>query len=258
MSTSLLAGAIPGLDANGLIQSFGPYALIGVALIVFAETGLLIGFLFPGDTLLILSGVLAIDTSAGTNAFGTNVWVVAVAIGLAAFLGGEVGYWIGHHFGPRVFERKESGFFSKKNVDRTNAFFIKFGGLAVIFARFVPVVRTFAPIAAGVGHMPWKRYTLYNLIGALVWGVGLTLFGYGIGHIPGVPEFVEKYIDIILIGVVLVVLIPTIYHYVRSTMAARRAKANRHGSDELPSDADVTLPADVFDPKHHGEHNPKA
>jgi membrane-associated protein len=154
MPTSLLAGAIPGLDANGLIQSFGPYALLGVALIIFAETGLLIGFLFPGDTLLILSGVLAINTSSGTNAFGTNVWVVAVAIGLAAFLGGEVGYWIGHHFGPRVFERKESGFFSKKNVDRTNAFFIKFGGLAVIFARFVPVVRTFAPIAAGVGHMP--------------------------------------------------------------------------------------------------------
>jgi membrane-associated protein len=258
MLTSVLAGAIPGLDPNQLITAFGPYALLGVAAIIFAETGLLIGFLLPGDTLLILSGVLAIEGSTGKNAFGTSVWIVAIAIGLAAFLGGEVGYFIGHKFGPRIFERKESGFFSKKNVDRTNAFFIRFGGLAVILARFVPVVRTFAPIAAGVSHMPWKRYSLYNLIGALVWGVGLTMFGYGIGHIPGVAEFVEKYIEFVLIGVVLVILIPTLYHYIQSVMKARRLAKTKHGSDELPTDADVMLPPDVFDPKHHGEHNPKA
>ena len=258
MLTSVLAGAIPGLDPNQLITAFGPYALLGVALIVFAETGLLIGFLLPGDTLLILSGVLAIEGSTGKNAFGTSVWVVAVAIGLAAFLGGEVGYLIGHKFGPRIFERKESGFFSKKNVDRTNAFFIRFGGLAVILARFVPVVRTFAPIVAGVSHMPWKRYSLYNLIGALVWGVGLTMFGYAIGHIPGVPEFVEKYIEFVLLGVVLIILIPTVYHYVQSVMKARRMAKTKHGSDELPTDADVVLPAEVFDPKHHGEHNSNA
>ena len=164
MLTSALTAAIPGLDPNGLIQTFGPFALLGVGLIVFAETGLLIGFLLPGDTLLILSGILANENAgSGVNAFGTNVWVVAIVIGLAAFLGGEVGYLIGHHFGPRIFERKESGLFSKKNVDRTNAFFIRFGGIAVILARFVPVVRTFAPIAAGVSHMPWKKYSLFNL-----------------------------------------------------------------------------------------------
>lgn len=258
MLTGALTGAIPGLDPNELITAFGPYALLGVALIIFAETGLLIGFLLPGDTLLILSGVLAIEGSTGRNAFGTNVWVVAVVIGVAAFLGGEVGYLIGHKFGPRIFERKESGFFSKKNVDRTNAFFIRFGGLAVILARFVPIVRTFAPIAAGVSHMPWKRYSLYNLIGAIIWGVGLTLFGYLIGHIPGVPEFVETYIDLVLIGVVVIVAVPTVYHYVQSVVRARRLAKNRHGSDELPTDADVVLPAEVFDPKHHGEHNPKA
>jgi len=252
MLTSALAGAIPGLDANALIDAFGPYALLGVALIIFAETGLLIGFLFPGDTLLILSGVLAIEGASGHNAFGTNVWVVAGVIGLAAFLGGEVGYLIGHHFGPRIFERKESGLFSKKNVERTNAFFVRFGPLAVILARFVPVVRTFAPIAAGVGHMPWRRYSLYNLIGALIWGVGLTMFGYGIGHIPGVAQFVEKYIDVVLIGVVLVVAIPTIWHYVSSVVKAR--KAAKSGASAIATDAEVTLPPEVFEPKHHDDN----
>ncbi len=259
MLTSALMGAIPGLDPHGLIQTFGPFALLGVGLIVFAETGLLIGFLLPGDTLLILSGILANEKAgSGVNAFGTNVWIVALVIGLAAFLGGEAGYLIGHHFGPRIFERKESGFFSKQNVDRTNAFFIRFGGVAVILARFVPVVRTFAPIAAGVSHMPWKKYSLYNLIGAVIWGVGLTMFGYLISMIPGVPEFVESYIDVILIGVVLIIAIPTAIHYVQSVRKARRAAKSKHGSDELPTDAEVVLPPEVFDPKHHGEHNPKA
>ncbi len=254
-SASVLAGVIPGLDPNELITLFGPYALLGVALIIFAETGLLIGFLFPGDTLLILCGILAIDTASGVNAFGTNVWVVAAVIGFAAFAGGEVGYLIGHHFGPRIFERKESGLFSKKNVERTNAFFIKYGGLAVIFARFVPVVRTFAPIAAGVGHMPWRRYSLYNLIGAIIWGVGLTIFGWLVGHIPGVAEFVEKYIDLVLIGVVLLVLIPTLWHYFRTSAAARKAK-RAGGSDAQPlTDEQATLPGDVFDPNHHGKHH---
>lgn len=250
MMSSVLAGVIPGLDPNELITLFGPYALLGVALIVFAETGLLIGFLLPGDTLLILSGVLAIET-AGVNAFGTNVWIVAIAIGLAAFVGGEVGYLIGHHFGPRIFERKESGLFSTKNVERTNAFFVRFGPLAVILARFVPVVRTFAPIAAGVGHMPWKRYSLYNLIGAVIWGVGLTLFGYGIGHIPVVRDFVTEYIDVVLIGVVVVVAVPTLWHYVSSVVKARKLAKEHKLSTRIPTDAEVTLPHEIFEPKKH-------
>lgn len=259
MLTSALMGAIPGLDPNGLIQTFGPFALFGVGAIIFAETGLLIGFLLPGDTLLILSGILAHERAgSGVNVFGTSVWVVALVIGLAAFLGGEVGYLIGHHFGPRIFERKESGLFSKKNVDRTNAFFVRFGGPAVILARFVPIVRTFAPIAAGVSHMPWKKYSLFNLIGAVIWGVGLTMFGYLIAQIPGVPEFVEKYIDFVLIGVVLVIAVPTAIHYVRSVVAARRLASAKHLAPELPSDAPVVLPPEVFDPRHHGDHNPKS
>ena len=121
-----------------------------------------------------------------------------------------------------MFERKESGLFSVKNVERTNAFFERFGALAIILARFVPIVRTFAPVAAGVGHMNYKKYTLYNLIGALIWGVGLTYFGYLIGYIPPVADFVQEYIDVILLGAVGVTLIPTLWHYFASSAARRR------------------------------------
>ncbi len=233
---------IPWLDPAYLIEGFGAYALLGVCIIIFAETGLLVGFLFPGDTLLVLTGVLAIS---GT--FGVNIGIVCASIALAAFLGGEVGYWIGHKAGPRIFEKRESGLFSKKNVERTNAFFVRFGPLAVILARFVPVVRTFTPLAAGVGHMPWKRYTLYNFIGAAIWGAGLTYVGFLAGHIPGVRELVEEYIDVVLIGVVLIVLIPTIFHYVQSFIRARRDRARN--ADGPLTDAEVTLPEVVFKPR---------
>jgi membrane-associated protein len=209
-------GLIPWLDPQTLIEAAGPWALVAVGFIVFAETGLLVGFLLPGDTLLIIAGLLSHSTAIAPNGvFGVNVWIVALVIGLAAFIGGEVGYLIGHKAGPAIFERKESGIFSKKNVERTNAFFERFGGVTVILARFVPVVRTFAPVAAGVGHMPWRKYSLYNLIGALLWGVGLTLVGYAIGYVPWIREIVTEYIDVILIGVVLITAAVTVWHYFR-------------------------------------------
>lgn len=205
---------IPWLDPAAIIQSAGPWALLVVCFIVFAETGLLIGFLLPGDTLLVISGLLSHSTASTPNGiFGVNVWWVALLIGLAAFVGGEVGYLIGHKGGPAVFERKESGLFSRKNVERTNAFFERYGGLTVILARFVPIVRTFAPVAAGVGHMPWRKYSLYNLIGAILWGFGLTMFGYLIGFIPPVATFVEHYIDLILLAAVGGTALVTVWHY---------------------------------------------
>lgn len=164
---------IPWLDPETIITAAGPWALLVVCLIIFAETGLLIGFLLPGDTLLIMAGLLSHPSDVAPNGvFGVNVWVVGLLIGLAAFVGGEVGYLIGHKAGPAIFERKESGIFSRKNVERTNAFFERFGGLTIILARFVPIVRTFAPVAAGVGHMNKWKYTLYNFIGAIIWASG--------------------------------------------------------------------------------------
>lgn len=210
---------IPWLDPQTLIAGFGAFALLGVCLIIFAETGLLIGFLLPGDTLLIITGILTFS-----QVIDVPIWLVCLAIGFAAFLGGETGYLIGHKLGPRVFERKESGVFSRENVERTNRFFTRFGALSVILARFVPVLRTFVPIAAGVGHMNYKKYSLYNLVGAMVWGVGITLLGYLLGYIPPVRQFVEHYIDVILLGAVALTLIPTVFHYVQSTIKARKSR----------------------------------
>ena len=214
------AGLIPWLDPHTIISAAGPWALLVVCGIVFAETGLLVGFLLPGDTLLVISGLLT-HTSL---VFGVDIWWVCLAIAFAAFLGGEVGYLIGHKAGPRVFERRETGLFSMENVRRTNAFFDRFGALAVILARFVPIVRTFAPVAAGVGHMNYKKYSVYNAIGALIWGAGLTLFGYVIGYIPPVAAFVSNYIDVILIGAVVITLIPTLFHYFQSLRKAKKKR----------------------------------
>ena len=236
---------IPWLDPETLVTGFGPFALLGVCLIVFAETGLLVGFLLPGDTLLIITGLLAFRPD-----FPVDIWWVCLAIGFAAFAGGEVGYLIGHKAGPRIFERKETGLFSKRNVERTNAFFERFGGLAVILARFVPIVRTFTPVAAGVGHMDYRKYTLYNLIGALIWGAGLTFFGYLLGYLPPVAFFVEEYIDLILIAAVVLTLIPTVYHYVQSSRKAKKLAAELGSSEPVivpPSAEELALARENFD-----------
>ncbi len=239
------AALIPWLDPNVIIHSAGPWALVVVSAIVFAETGLLVGFLLPGDTLLVIAGLLT-NTSL---VFGVDIWWVGLAIAVGAFLGGEVGYLIGHKFGPSVFERKETGLFSMENVRRTNKFFERFGALAVILARFVPIVRTFAPVAAGIGHMNYKKYSLYNAIGALLWGAGLTYFGFLIGYIPPVADFVQKYIDVILIGAVVATLVPTLYHYIRSTRKAKKAALEKGLDAPLPTDAEVALDPSVFEKK---------
>lgn len=245
ISTSL----IPWLDPEVIISGAGPWALVVVCGIVFAETGLLVGFLLPGDTLLVISGLLT-HTSL---VFGVDIWWVCLAIGFAAFLGGEVGYLIGHKFGPSVFERKESGLFSVKNVERTNAFFTRFGALAVILARFVPIVRTFIPVAAGVAHMDYKKYSLYNLIGALLWGVGLTYFGFLIGYIPWLSDFVRSYIDIILISAVVITLIPSVWHYIQAASKARKEDA---AGKDVTTDASEAA-ALKLDPKVFGDDSEK-
>ena len=174
-----------------------------------------------------------------------------------AFIGGEVGYYIGHKGGPSVFEKKESGLFSVKNVERTNAFFDRFGGLTIILARFVPIVRTFAPVAAGVGHMNKWKYTLYNFIGAVIWGFGLTMFGYLIGFIPPVADFVENYIDVILLVAVGGTAVVTLWHYLRERSKAKKAAAAGEDvvTDHQEAEA-LVLDADVFDRgPEHGHHD---
>jgi membrane-associated protein len=169
---------------------------------------------------------------------------VCLAISVAAFLGGEVGYLIGHKAGPRIFERRDSGLFSKENVIRTNKFFERWGPLAIVIARFVPIVRTFAPVAAGVAHMNYKRYSLYNAVGALIWGAGLTFAGFLLGYIPPLADFVTEYIDVILLCAILLAVIPTVYHYIQGVVKARRAR--KLGEKPL-TDAEIVLDPDLLD-----------
>src|SRR5690606_33167891 len=150
--------------------------------------------------------------------------------------------------GPAVFERKESGLFSRKNVERTNVFFERYGGLTIILARFVPIVRTFAPVAAGVGHMHKGKYTLYNLIGAVIWGFGLTMFGYVIGFIPPVATFVENYIDLILLAAVGGTALVTLWHYFSERHKVKKELAAGGDPDtDAVEAAELTLEPEVFD-----------
>lgn len=214
-----VSGLFPFLDQDSLAAA-GPLGLLIVCAVIFAETGLLVGFVFPGDTLLLITGISA------EKGLGISIWIAAPAIAVAAFLGGELGYYIGKKTGPRIFERRDSGFFSKEQVTRTYRFFDKYGPLAIILARFVPIVRTITPIAAGVGKMDYRRYSLYNAIGALAWGFGVTFLGYLIGFIPPVADFVQHNIELILLGAVLITLIPTVYHVLSNHRKAKRAQAS--------------------------------
>lgn len=195
-------------DVESLITDAGPWALVVVCAIVFVETGLLVGFLLPGDTLLILTGVLTY-----TEVIPQPIWLVALAITLSTMAGDNLGYFIGRKVGPPIFERKSAGFFSKRSVARTEAFFLRYGGLAVTIARFIAVVRTIAPVAAGVGKMPWRRFFFFDTIGAVLWGTGLPVLGWGIAQIPGVADWVIAYIDIVLLVIIGFVILAITYHW---------------------------------------------
>ncbi len=209
-STVALLG-IPWLDPATIINSLGPWALVGVALIIFAECGLLIGFFFPGDSLLFTAGLLAVSTSFAP------LWLVCVVLVIAAFAGNAVGYWIGRKAGPAIFDKPKSRLFKPKHVVRTQAFFDKYGNRAIVLGRFVPVVRTFITVMAGVGQMEAKRYLTYSAIGGVLWAVGVTLLGAVLGQF----DFVKNNIELILLLVVFLSIIPIIIEFLR---ARRRPK----------------------------------
>jgi len=164
------------VDAKGLLDAFG---LAGLVAIVFAETGLLIGFFLPGDSLLVFAGLVS-STHADAKVH-LNLGVVLVACSVAAIAGAQVGYWIGLRTGPALFRRPDSRFFKREYVERAHSYFDRYGGKTIVVARFIPIVRTFANVVAGVGRMPARAFTAFNVIGGLLWVVLVTLLGYVLG-----------------------------------------------------------------------------
>jgi membrane-associated protein len=202
-------------DVTSVLQTGG---LLILALIIFAESGLMVGMFFPGDTLLFSAGILA---AHGTLPLYETLAVIAGA----AILGDNIGYLIGKHLGPRIF-KKDGVFFRHEYIMRAEKFYEKYGTKTMLVAHFVPIVRSFAPITAGAGKMNHKQFILFDAIGDTAWAVAVTLAGYFIGsRIPGV----ENYIEPVLIGIVLLFLIPTLYHAFSDpkVRAALKRKFNR-------------------------------
>ena len=203
-------------DINHIIQAGG---LLLIAAIIFAESGMMVGFFFPGDTLLLSAGVLA---AGGKLSLPSIILVVAVA----AILGDNMGYQIGKSLGPRLFRKPDGLVFRKEYIDRAEIFYEKHGSKTMLLAHFVPIVRAFAPVTAGAGKMPRKLFITFDAIGDIAWTILLTLFGYFIGSkIPGI----DKYIEPVLVAVIIIFLAPTIYHIFKDPKirAAIRQKLSR-------------------------------
>lgn len=183
---------------TSLIFSFGYLGLIAV---IFAETGLFFGFFLPGDSVLFTAGLLA-----SQNYF--NVLLLVIFVCTAAILGDSVGYWFGAKVGPRIFTRDDSLFFKKRYVQETHEYFERFGASTIILARFIPIVRTFAPILAGVGRMPYTLFLRYNVTGGVAWGAGVTLAGYFLGRvIPNIDRYLLPIIALIIVVSVLPIIL---------------------------------------------------
>lgn len=200
------------LSPDYLIETF---SLPGILLIVFAESGLF-AFL-PGDSLLFTAGLFVAE---GTF-ISQPLWLVCALIVLAAVLGDQVGFMIGKFFGPRLFSRPNSKLFKQENLEKAHEFMEKFGPKAIVLARFVPIVRTFAPIVAGAGRMKYRTFLTYNVIGGVAWGTGVTLAGYWLGQI----DAIKKNVEAILVLIVLVSVVPIIIEYLRERGKKKRAAA---------------------------------
>ncbi|HEY0815104.1 MAG TPA: VTT domain-containing protein [Pseudonocardia sp.] len=215
--TSLASIGPAWLQPDTIISWLGPWALVGVALIIFAECGLLLGFFLPGDSLLFTAGLFAVSDVG----IGAPLWLVCLVLAVAAVAGNACGYGIGRAAGPAIFDRPKSRLFNPKHVARTREFFEKYGNRAIVLGRFVPIVRTFITVSAGVAQMPAKRFLTYSLIGGVAWAVGVTLLGAWLGQFA----FVKNNIELILILVVFVSVIPILVELVRARRGTKGAHA---------------------------------
>jgi membrane-associated protein len=194
------------LDPMHLINTFG---LVGMTAILFAECGLLVGFFLPGDSLLFTAGPLV------AGGLVAPLWLVLLVLPVAAVAGNVAGWWIGRRAGTAIFNRPDSRLFKRRHVDQAQRFFDRNGGRTIVLARFVPVVRTFATVMAGVARMDFRRFTLYSVIGGIAWTTSVTLLGYGLGHVALVRDHVEVFV----LGVVALSLVPVAVEALRRRAA---------------------------------------
>lgn len=225
----MLGSITDSIDPQQLIRSFGT---IGLILIIFAESGLLIGFFLPGDSLLFTAGLFA---SQGK----LNLAVILVGCFLAAVIGDQVGYAFGKRVGPSIFQRPNSRLFKQEHVERANEFFEEHGAKTILMARFVPVVRTFAPILAGVGTMRYRTFLIYNIAGGMLWAVGVTLLGYFLGDAIGADN-IDKYLLPIIAVIIILSLIPPFLEY-------RKHKRKRGAVTDAEAEAEAEHLHDVVD-----------
>jgi len=199
---------------NEIIQTYGVWTYAILFSIIFMETGLVVTPFLPGDSLLFAAG-----TFAGMGSL--NVWILFISLSFAAIIGDTVNYWIGHYIGPRAFSGNVR-FLKKEHLDRTHAFYEKHGGKTIILARFIPIIRTFAPFVAGIGAMSYGHFISYNIIGGVLW-VGLFVFmGYFFGNLP----FVQEHFGVVVIAIILISVLPAVYEFLKErSLAKSKAKA---------------------------------
>lgn len=203
------------LNPETILDTLGTWALWGALAIVFAECGLLLGFFLPGDSLLFTVGMFV-----GRGDVEQPLWLVCLLLTASAIVGNVVGYEIGRKAGPAIFRRPDSRVFRQEYVDKTTEFFAKHGAKAIVLARFVPIVRTFITVTAGVGRMDRSRYLAYSALGGVLWATGVTVLGYFLGSFA----VVKNNIELILIAIILVSVLPMVVEYLRGRRAARQAQ----------------------------------
>ncbi len=231
---------LPGFELADLLGSGGALvAFVALFSIIFAESGLFFGFFLPGDSLLLTAGVLA---SAEPSLF--PIWLVCAGSFVAAVAGDAVGYTFGKRVGKRLYQRPDSRFFKRSHLVAAEGFYARHGGKTIVVARFLPFVRTFAPIVAGAAGMAYPRFALFNFSGALIWAVGLPLAGFGLGEVLG--ETLDRYLFIVLAVVVALSVLPTaihLYRHNREEINARVRSRGREGATRT-----TRLPDDPVEP----------
>jgi membrane-associated protein len=242
--TTTLAIGPSWLDPDYLLDSFGIWGLL---LIVFAESGLLIGFFLPGDSLLFTAGLLITS-----NQLDFPLWAAVVLICIAAIVGDQVGYMFGKKVGPSLFTRPDSRLFKQENVVKAHEFFEKHGPKSLVLARFVPIVRTFTPIIAGVSGMKYRSFLIFNVIGGILWGAGVTLLGSWLGQI----DFVKKNIEPILLLIVFISVVPIIIEFMRARSQSKKNPQQQPPAPHVMDDQTTQLRR--IPPAHengqHGQH----